>query len=271
MRFSILTADLGLLDRPESEVELEPFSQFIAENNVSCVCVQGCTRSRETPPYVENAVSAIADQLGRFGLKYDRVWDAFGAPGAGPTCGCAILTQLPVLGRAARQVSPSNHHSEAGAGQVSAVRLGISPEVVIDVFSIHLSEATQNETQVAELLQFVAGSAATLAPQPDPGPRRRGRPPRVSQADRPTEPARMIFLAGNLSDSSGTDGQIIGAGYTNGLAAAPDLLQREPAAAARSNRGAIYLRPGLRPTDALTVSITKGHAGNHGRLLAFEV
>ncbi len=276
MRFSILTLDLGLFPGRDSGPRLDPLARFIAENNISCVCLQGCGQHRRSPLLAgrdrireDNVVTIVADQLGRLGLKYDYAWDWSHYGETDYESGSAVLTQLPILGSVTRFVSGSEDRNDIQSRQVVAARLGVSPEINIDVYSVDFSGAGETlSNQVDRLLLFVSESADLFVPKPQPVPRRRGRPPRVLPSNKRPEPVRMVFLAGNLAD--GPDGQIAKtlrpAGFGEGAVSA--------AAGAVSSADAVYLRPGLRPTDSERVfagadgSVLDGHSG---LLLGFEV
>ena len=278
MRFSILTLDLALLAGPHDPDALEPLSRLIAENNISCVCLQGCTQHREAPSQADahriredNAVTVVAAQLGRFGLKYDYVWEWSHSGGTDDESGSAVLTQLPIIGSARRFVSRSDDRNGPHSRLVVAARLGISPEVNIDVYSVDLSGGEKPPgVPVEQLLGFVGDSPRLFVPEPEPKPRRPGRPPRASQADKRPEPVRMVFLAGSFVDSpdGASDQSIRSAGYSNGSQGIPAVPATGPSAARSPLVDAIYLRPGLRPTDAERVFADDRRSGI---LLGFEV
>ena len=279
MRFSILTLDLALFPRQDQVLELELLARFIAENNVSCVCLQGCAQHRLSPLLAEsdriredNAVTIVADQLSRLGLKYNYVWDWSRYGETHYEIGSAVLTQLPVLGSAARFVSQTEDRNDPGSRQAVAARLGVSPEVNIDVYSVDLSDGEETlSSQVGQLLLFVDESVDLFAPEPQPVTRRRGRPPRMLPSDKRSEPVRMVFLAGKLTHSAeGTVGRSLrAAGFGEGSQAV-HLATDDSGPWA----DAVYLRPGLRPTDADRVFDGADGAVlgcRPGLLLAFEM
>lgn len=279
MRFSILTLDLALFPRQEQGAKLEPLARFIAENNISCVCLQGCAQHRLSPLLAEsdrirqdNAVTIIADQLRRLGLKYNYVWDWSHYGETYYEIGSAVLAQLPILGSAARFISPSEDRNDFRSQQVVAARLGVSPEVNIDVYSVDLSNGEEPlSSQVDQLLLFVDESSDLLAPEPQPVVRRRGRPPRMPPSDKRSEPVRMVYLAGKLADSpEGTIARSLrAAGFGEGSQAVPPATDDSGPWA-----DAVYLRPGLRPTDAERIfSGAEGPVlgGRSGLLLGFEM
>ncbi|MEE8441132.1 MAG: hypothetical protein V3S41_05370 [Spirochaetia bacterium] len=276
MRFSILTLDLALFPGQGQAAELKPLARFIAENNVSCVCLQGCAQHRLSPLLVEsdriredNAVTIVADQLGRLGLKYNYVWDWAHYGETYYESGSAVLTQLPILGSAARFVSEIEDRNNLFTRQIVAARLGVSPDVNIDVYSVALSGAGETlSKQVNRLLMFVGESPDLFVPKPQPAPRRRGRPPRALPSDKRSEPVRMVFLAGKFADLP--EGRVADSlqptGFGRGDAGAT--------ADAGPWADAVYLRPGLRPTDGERVFAGSDGpvlGGRSGLLLGFEV
>jgi len=279
MRFSILTVNLARFHGKDSGPELEPLARFIAENNVSCVCLQDCAQDSLSPLLAEsnriregNAVTIVADQLGRLGLKYDYVWDWSHYGATNVESGCAVLTQLPILGSATRFVSDSEDRNNLQTRQIVAARLGVSPEINIDVYSVDLSgDGDSLGSQVDRLLVFVDESAEEFVPKPQPVPRRRGRPPRTLPSDKRTEPVRMVFLAGKLADLA--EGRIADSLRPTGFGEGSQTIGHATSGTDRF-ADAVYLRPGLRPTDAERVFAgADGPAlGNHGGLLlGFEV
>lgn len=278
MRFSILTMDLALFPGQDSGSELEPLARFIAENNVSCVCLQGCAQHRLSPLLADsdriredNAVTLVADQLGRLGLKYDYVWDWSHYGETYYESGSAVLSQLPILGSVVRFVSESKDRNDLLSRQIVAARLGVSPEVNIDVYSVDLSGGGETlSDQVDRLLLFVDESAELFIPKPLSVPRRRGRPPRSLPSDKRLEPVRMIFLAGKLADAPG--GSVAHSLRPAGFSDASQAVVRDTDSVGHED--AVYLRPGLRPTDRERVfGDANGPAfgGHSGLLLGFEV
>jgi endonuclease/exonuclease/phosphatase family metal-dependent hydrolase len=230
----------------------------------------------QASPQEISQVAMLADQLNGLGLKYNHVTDWSQTDGPYPESGLAVLTQLPIIGSAARFVPNPDGLDQPQTRQVVAVRLGVSPEVNIDVYSVCLSSVGEGpDDQAAQLLQFVDDSAGMFVPEPEPAPRRRGRPPRVSPAAKRAEPVRMVFLAGCFADSPDREAERLfgAAGYSNGSREVPPAPtptgggQTGPA-----STDAVYLRPGLRPTDAARV-FTDGTlpGGRTGIFLGFEV
>lgn len=275
MRFSILTLDLALFPGQDSGPKLEPLARFIAQNNVSCVCLQGCGQHRLSPLLAgsdrireDNAVAIIADQLGRLGLKYDYAWDWSHYGQTDYESGSAVLTQLPILGSVTRFVSETEDRNDFQSRQIVAARLGVSPEINIDVYSVDFSGGGETlNNQVDRLLLFVSESTDLFVPKTQPVPRRRGRPPRVFPSNKRPEPVRMVFLAGNLADApdGGIAKRLRPAGFGEGEVSAAGTVD---------SADAVYLRPGLRATDGERVFAGADGSvlnGISGLLLGFEV
>ena len=287
MRFSVLT--LNARDLPDGKQagseSLEGVARYIAEHNVSCVCLQDCEQAATAPVVdAESGVSAdnlayrLSARLNTLGLKYEMVWSGSPPPEGGNPIGCAILGQLPILATS-RAGGVPGASSDPPACAVAA-RLAVAPGILIDAYTASIDAKTDGGAEyVARLRDFVSRSGADLARR-SVLPRRRGRPPRSALTQAPPEPVRIVLLAGDMPDdpNSPVTQALLADGFADASRlAGPTSANSRKADTVTPDYGwaaHVYIRPGIKPTDvspALADDARTHRSQRCGLLLGFEV
>ena len=280
MRFSVLTLNLHAWKKSDP---LDRTVRFIAEENVSCICLQECGQRASAPLVDEvaglrddNTALAIRSRLEQYGLKYSIVWDLSHRSRGSYEEGPAVLSQLPVLGQCSRFVSQDRDTERIESRNVVMARLAAAPHSVIDVYSANLSPPGEGfDEQLRSLLTFIDETPALLeAIKPAP-PRRRGPPRKRVPAQESQVMTRLICVAGDLNVEPGYAADpLIQGNYLEASSAARDGAS--DAATFEDGRWLdyVYIKPALRPQGARVVF--DGEDGepvsdHYGVLVEFEV
>lgn len=283
MRFSLLTLNLHSYQEPESETKLKQTAELIARENVTTVCVQECCQRKDgellspgSPIRRDNAARVLADRLAEYGQKYDYVWDWSHYGFEHYEEGSAVISQLPILASTAGLVSEGSDPDDAhGSRKVVHARLAVSPEVVIDVYSVHLSDPGRGGAKQAKsLAEMVAETPEKLKEANPPRTSRRGHMKLVPNAKLAPEPVRLVFLAGDFNDTP--DGPTIQWLTGSGFADSSTIARVAGSATFEDGRWIDYvlMRPVLRPTAGRVVfdGSSEPRVSDHsGVLLEFEV
>lgn len=283
MRFSLLTLSLHARQEPDQFERLDRAARFIAEENVSCVCLQGCGQRASAPEVddepglrEDNTALLLRSRLEQFGLKYGLVWDLSHRSNGSFEEGSAVLSQLPLLGRCSRYVSNVDDPENVESRNVVMARLAAAPNSVIDVYSTHLSPPEAGfEQQLASLVTFIDETPAVLEAMKPPPPKRRGPPRKRVPLQEPQVTTRLICVAGDFNaepDEGG--GAMVERGYLEASAAAREGSPQGAASQDRPWFDYIYVKPALRPQSARVV-FTGDDAppvgDRYGVLVEFEV
>jgi len=283
MRFSVLTLNLHTWQESEQMDKFDRLARYVAEENFTCLCLQECGQ-RTGSAFVDdsetlrtdNAAYLLQSKLGAHGLKYSMVWgyshDSFGAYEEGS----AILTQLPVLGNCARYVSETADPNNVQARNVVMVRLAVSPNAVIDVYSVHLSPPEAGlEGQLDELMEFVVETPGILEQMKPPAPKRRGPPRKRVSPEEPPISTRLICLAGDMNDEPGGRVQALSA---RGFLEASSRAREENPDAGTFEDGSwidyVFIKPALRAQSARVVfdgTDAPPVSDHYGVVVEFEV
>lgn len=250
MRFSILILDLAHLAQRASDGGLRSVSELIAHHNVTAIAACDC-RDRG---YARTDARLIAD-LADLGLKFDSWFHEAGESEDGSRPGSAIVSQLPIIGSAFRLLSRPATVDGGRSASIIGCRLGLSPQVTIDIYLADAGSGSDDTTRGAEgVLEFVNESPPLLAPEPPVAKRRRGRPPRATRQPK-SEPVRLVFIACPLCEDSGS--------FPGSVFAQAGYLEFA------GSRHAVYLRPALRPTEQIALGLQGSDPA--AELLVFEV
>jgi hypothetical protein len=215
MRFSILALETARSDSGMRRCHDLP--RFVAEQNVTCICVSECEAS---------CAVELETELAQLGLKYRHESAGNGGP--------AILTQLPVLGSVV-----------ATDGCTVGVRLGVSPQANIDVFTTGQGYPVDADRAGASLAGLIESANYKFAQSRERAPRRRGRPRVPAEPARP--PVRLVFATASYPFRAFVE-DLAAAGFRS----------------VSGTRAAVAMKPGLKPTST-------GEAPCEGLLLEFEV
>lgn len=283
MRFSVLTLNLHTWQESDQLEKFDRIARYVAEENFTCLCLQACGQ-RSSSSFLhdsktlrsDNAAYLLQSKLGAHGLKYSMVWgyshDSFGSYEEGS----AILTQLPILGNCARYVSETTDPADVQARNIVMARLAVSPNAVIDVYSVHLSPPEAGlEDQLVSLAEFVTETPDTLERMKPPAPKRRGPPPKRVPTEEPRVSTRLVCLAGDMND--------VPEGAVKALAARGFLEASSRAREVQPDAGTfedgswidyVFIRPALRPQAARVVfnGVDAPPVSDHyGVVVEFEV
>jgi len=283
MRFSVLTLNLHTWQESNQIEKLDRIAPYVAEENLTCLCLQECGQRTSSSRVhdgetlrTDNAAYLLQSKLSAHGLKYSMVWeyshDSFGSYEEGS----AILTQLPILGTCARYVSKTTEPADVQARNVVMTRLAVSPNAVIDVYSVHLSPPEAGlADQLDSLADFVTETPDILEHMKPPAPKRRGPPrKRVATEEQPVS-TRLVCLAGDMNDTP--DGHVKALGARGFLEASSRARAEVPDAATFEDGSWIdyvFIKPALRPQAARVVfngSDAPPVSDHYGVVVEFEV
>lgn len=283
MRFSVLSLNLHTWQEPDQLEKFDRIARYVAEENFTCLCLQACGQ-RTSSAFVEdsetlrtdNAAYLLQSRLGVHGLKYSMVWgyshDSFGSYEEGS----AILTQLPILGNCARYVSESTNPANVDARNIVMARLAVSPNAVIDVYSVHLSRPEAGlEDQLDSLSEFVVETPDILEQMKPPAPKRRGPPRKRVPVEESPVSTRLICLAGDMNDEP--DGSVKALATRGFLEASSRAREEGPDVGTREDGrwvDYVFIKPALRPQAARVVFNGKDAppvSDHYGVAVEFEV
>ncbi len=262
MRFSVLTLNLHTWQESDQLEKFDRIARYVAEENFTCLCLQECGQ-RSSSSFVDdnetlradNAAYLLQTKLAAHGLKYSMVWgyshDSFGSYEEGS----AILAQLPMLGNCARYVSETTDPANAEARNIVMARLAVSPNAVIDVYSVHLSPPEAGlEDQLESLVEFVGETPDILEQMKPPAPKRRGPPRKRVSVEEPPVSTRLVCLAGDMNDEP--EGRVKFLTARGFLEASSRAREEEPDAGTFGDErwiDYVFIRPALRPQAARVV------------------
>ncbi|MFW5745232.1 MAG: endonuclease/exonuclease/phosphatase family protein [Spirochaetota bacterium] len=283
MRFSLLTLNLHTLQEPDQFERLDRAARFIAEENVSCVCLQGCVQRASAPEVddepglrEDNAALLLRSRLEQFGLKYGLVWDLSHRVDGSFEEGSAVLSQLPLLGHCSRYVSNVDDPEDAESRNVVMARLAAAPNSVIDVYSTRLSPPEAGfEEQLGSLVTFIEETPAVLEAMKPPPPKRRGPPCERVPLQEPQVTTRLICVAGDFNVEPDAGGAaMVERGYLEASAAAREGSPQGGTSGDDRWSDYIYVKPALRPQSARVVFTGEDAppvSDRYGVLVEFEV
>lgn len=283
MRFSVLTMNLHGWEKPDRLAKLDRTVRFIAEANVSCVCLQECGQSESASMVDEvarlredNTALIIRSRLEQYGLKYSMAWDPSHHGCASVEEGSVVLTQLPVLGQCSRHVSQDEDPENPQSRSVVMARLAAAPNSVIDVYSASLSPPEDGfEDQLRSLLTFIDETPAALDAMRPPAPKRRGPPRKRAPIQESQVMTRLICVAGDFHVEPGPALRaLVQNNYLEASAAAREVAPRGASFEDGRWLDYVYVKPALRPQAARVVLNGEDAppvSDHYGVLVEFEV
>ncbi len=283
MKFSLLTLNLHTYQEPDQDEKFERIARFAMQENITCLCFQECAQST-TASYLDksetvredNAAHVIVRKLNDLGQKYGYVWDWAHIGFDVYEEGLAVVSQLPVLASTSELVSAGDDPTDAmGTRKVLHARLAVNTEMVIDVYSMHLSDPGHGgEEQVRALTGFVGRTPDLLREAAPPKQKRRGHLKLMSQEQIQRDPFRVVFVAGDLNDPPG--GPMAAAMQRAGFADPSQSLRDDGAGTFQDGRWIdyVFMKPLLKPTAGRVAfdGVAEPTVSDHmGVFLEFEV
>lgn len=283
MHFSLLSLNLHTYQEADQDTKFDRIAELITQHNVTCLCLQECAQNRDAELLepgglvrADNAAQIIVEKLNRLGQKFDYVWDwahyGFGSYEEG----VAVVSQLPILVTNSTYISQSTDVEDAdGARKAIHARLAMSTDMVIDVYSAHLSDPAAGGTdQAMALSRFVSSTPDLIREAAPPKPKRRGHMKLMSNEQIQPDPVRIIFVAGDFNDTP--DGPTVAALTDAGFADPSSSIRDGGAATFEDGRWIdyVFMKPMLRPTAGLVAfdGTEQPRVSDHaGVVLAFEV
>lgn len=276
MRFSVLTLNLRTSDLPLGPERVDRFCAHVAENNISCACVQGLRQTAAAPLVDEsgalredNDLVSMQRCLERYGLKYGRFWSQAATDLDGRELGCGVLSQLPVLGACGRAQDREEEPAAKVYPLTSMVELAVAPSVVIDVYSVEFSgDDADPDAQIDGLWSFIESAPAILESLQPPPPKRRGPPRKRTAADEPPPVTRLHCVAGHYPHEAA---RVIARMKGFGFLEASESARSGAAASAGGSHDYVFIRPALRPHNVRLVELFRGLPGaGEGAAVAAE-
>lgn len=262
MRFSVLTLNLEGWHGSDDRAKLDRTARLIAEENVTCVCLQESVQSDATPLVDEasglrkdNTAHVLRSRLEQYGLKYGLAWGVSRRGTGSFEQGAAVLSQLPILGQCSRFVSNEEDSGSAHSRNVVMARLAAAPNSVIDAYSTHLSPPEHGfDEQLSSLMAFVDDTPAVLEALKPPPPKRRGPPRKRVPVQEPHVVTRLVCVAGDLNVEPGRAlGALVEQSYLEASVAAREA---SPAVGTTTDGrwlDYVFIKPALRPQGARVV------------------